>query len=47
MLLERLKLGLTQLPFLPTRGDEASLQVQLFILTAFILNLTHKRVSKT
>jgi hypothetical protein len=27
MLLERLKLSLTQLAFLPTKGDEASLQV--------------------
>jgi hypothetical protein len=28
MLLERLKLSLTQLAFLPTKGDEASLQVR-------------------
>ena len=27
MLLERLKLSLTQLAFLPTKGDEASMQV--------------------
>jgi hypothetical protein len=32
MLLERLKLSLTQLAFLPTKGDEASLQVRLKII---------------
>jgi hypothetical protein len=32
MLLERLKLSLTQLAFLPTKGDEASLQVRPTII---------------